>query len=497
MVEASFQGPVLLLAQLSFREAEAICRKAVGREHIVEGLALSKRNISLLFALMMLVACSSSKSSSSGGAATSPAGNTIKGSIKSVTGSQSEMNQWIVALVERDSGIAHSGVVNAVGNYTIQGVDTTVPYTMILLDPQYRFSAILTYVGINAGKVRQYFSITEDRLPTLVHNGPIINFTDFSSVDWENNEAADSNDNLIPDALEASAKLATTVDSDSDGLVNDADGDIDGDGLPNCFDSDDDGDGIPDSFDTDANGDGVADLSQDVGDQYFPRIVKYIAVQLVQEVQGDGSLASTLMLTTQMQEDEKATAVQVKGSSVLFTDAESVQFDPTSGAESLAAWDQTLADDGNNEDGEKDDGIFARRVQLVSGVVPKANQVFFVEVTQGTGDTRLLNEFPFTFPSMTTGVISGTFTAATRLVKLTGTPFGSVTTFHWSVHVYDASGIKVFASEPIEGSLSTYTLPSGAIDEGETYTARIVATAIDRIPSFPSWVIRSASFKLQ
>ncbi len=446
---------------------------------------------------MMLLGCGKSSSESGGAAATSPSGETIKGSIKSVTGSQSEMNQWVVALVERDTGIAHSGVINAVGNYTIEGVDTSVPYTLVLLDPQYRFSAILTYVGLNPGKVRQYFAITANRLPTLVHNGPIINFTDFSSVSWEKNEAADTNDNLIPDALEVTTSLATTVDTDADGQTNDLDGDIDGDGLPNWFDSDDDDDGVPDAFDTDANADELADLSQDQGDQYFPRVVKYIALQLVQDVQGDGSLASTLMFTTQLLEDEEATSVLVKGSSTLFTDSSAVQFDPTTGAASYAAWDQTLLDDGNNEDGEAGDGTFSRRVELVSTAVPKANQVFFVEVTQGTGDTRIVNEFPFTFPTMVTGVITGSYTSATRKVTLTGTPFGTVTDYHWSVHVYDASGIKVFASEPIAGTSDTYTLPSGATDEGETYTARIVATAIDRIPSFPSWVMRSASFNLQ
>ncbi|MFY7928911.1 MAG: hypothetical protein ACOVS5_08560, partial [Oligoflexus sp.] len=59
-----------------------------------------------------------------------------------------------------------------------------------------------------------------------------------------------------------------------------------------------------------------------------------------------------------------------------------------------------------------------------------------------------------------------------------------------------ASSIKVFASEPIDGTTPTYTLPEGVIDAGKSYTARLVATAIDRIPSFPSWVIRSASFAL-
>jgi hypothetical protein len=491
--------------QLSAGSADGPCRKAVGTDLIVEGRVLSKRNLSQMLLAVLLLGCANGSSDSGSAAATSPSGETIKGSIKSVTGSQSEMNQWILALVERDTGISHSGVINAIGNYTIEGVDTSVPYTLVLLDPQYRFSAILTYAGVNPGTIRQYFAIGENRLPTLVHNGPIINFTDFSSIAWEKNEAADANGNLIPDVMEASAGLvtpglagtATTVDTDGDGLTNDVDGDIDGDGLPNWFDPDDDNDGIPDAFDTDANADEVADLSQDIGDQYFPRLVKFLALQLVQDVQSDGSLASTLMFTVRLWEDEVATSVLVKGSSTLFAGASAVQYDPNTGDAALSSWDQTLLDDGNNEDGEAGDGIFTRRVQLASTAVPKANQVFFMEVTQGSGDTRMVHEFPFTFPSMVTGVITGAYTSETRKVTMTGSPFGTVTDFHWSVHVYDANGIKVFASEPIAGSSTSYTLPTGATDEGETYTARIVATAIDRIPSFPSWVMRSASFNLQ
>jgi hypothetical protein len=484
-------------AQLSGGFADHLCRKVVGRVLIVEGLVLSKRNLGLFIAVMMLVGCSKNSNSSEGESSSAVlTGITIKGFIKSATGSQSEMNQWVLALVERDSGIAHSGVVNAVGNYTIKGVSTAVPYTMVLMDPQYRFSAILTYVGLNSGQVRQYFKIGEDLLPPLVHRGPIINFTDSSSVAWEKNEASDKNDNLIPDAVEVTLVSDSTIDTDGDGLTNDEDGDIDGDGLPNWFDSDDDGDNIADAFDNDANGDGLADLTQRVGDQYFPRLLKYIAVQIVQDVGDDGSLSSTLMLTTQLQENEKATSIKVKGSSVLFTEASAVRYDPTTGDTSTSSWDQTLLDDGNNEDGDVDDRIFARRVQLKNGMVPKAKQVFFVEVTQGTGEEVLISEFPFTFPGMVTGVISADYTSATRKVTLQGTPFGGITEYKWSIHISDAAGIKVFASEPIAGTVATYTLPTGAVDTGQSYTARIVATAIDRVPSFPSWVIRSASFSL-
>lgn len=454
-----------------------------------------KRNLIAAFALSLVLGCSSNNSSSDSGAS-SQTGSTLHGSIKSVTGSQTEMNQWVLALVNRDTCIAHSALINAVGNYVVEGVDSKAAYTLVLLDPQYKFSSILTYAGLSEAHVRQYFKMKGARIPTLVHNGPIINFTDFSGVTWEKNEAKDSNSNLIPDSLDNSAALVGGIDTDADGLDNADDGDIDSDGLPNCFDSDDDGDSITDAFDTDANGDELADLAQNIGDQYFASILKFLTVQLVQDVQGDGSLSSTLVLTSQLQDTAQARAIRVKGSATLFEGATALHYDATTGASSSSSWDKTLSDDGKSEDGDANDGTFAARVQLVAGQVPKAKQVFLLEVEQGTEENKIMHEFPFTFPSVVTGVISGTYQAVSRKVSLVGSPFGAISSFFWSVHVYNSSGAKVFASEPIVGTNTVYILPSGATETGQTYTAKIVASAIDRIPSYPAWVIRSLPFSL-
>lgn len=450
----------------------------------------------MLFGLLLLVAACGrkDKGDESSATAVSASSLTISGSIKSVAGIQSEMNQWVVALVNTATGVTRLGIVNAVGNYSIENVEQNQKYSIVILDPQFRLSAVLSYAGAATAQVRQFFKITGDQLPTLVHNGPICNFTDSTNISWQDDWAFDTDGDLIPDGQETA--LLAEGDVDGDGLANTADNDIDGDGILNWFDSDDDGDGLPDVFDADSNGDGINDLSQSTGELYFTQDLQYTAVQVVQEVLDDGSLRTELLLTTKLQ-GAVPTSLNVRGASALFEDAAAVRTDPTTAAESTAAWDLTLADDGANEDGASGDKTYARRVRLADGKLPKNKQTIFFQFATTSNGTTLTNEYPFTFPDVTAGAISGAYNADTRTVTLSGTPFGTITQYKWSVHVYDSNGIKVFASAPVDGSAtSSYVLPDGVLESGSTYTARIIATTPERIPSFPSWVIRSAHFSL-
>jgi hypothetical protein len=462
----------------------------------VKAKPFSKQKIGLLLSSLLSLAACGGQGGGGGEDGLSPTASTLSGSIKSITGSQSEMYQWVLAMVQRDTGISHAAVINAVGNYSIEGVDLNEPHTLVLLDPQYRFSAVLSYAGKETGTVRQYFRSSKLRLPTLVHNGPVINFTDVTDIAWETDKALDEDNDLIPNGRESRALFAAKVDTDSDGIANDVDSDIDGDGVANWFDADDDGDGTLDAFDADANGDEVADLGQTLGDLYFFKKIQYLSVQVMQDVQDDESLATTVTFTTRVLDTDKPSAMKVRGPEAMLAESQSVRFDLSTGELQRSPWDLTLVDDGTSEDGAADDLTYARRVQLRNGSVPRANQVLFLQHVTTQGSTVSISEFPFTFPNMVTGVIRGTYDQATRKVTISGQPFGSVATYRWSVHVFDASSIKVFASEPIDGTTPTYTLPEGVIDAGKSYTARLVATAIDRIPSFPSWVIRSASFAL-
>lgn len=421
---------------------------------------------------------------------------TVSGSIKSITGSQSEMNQWVVALVERESGISYAASLNAVGYYSIEGVDLDKVYTMVLMDPQFRFSAVLSHGGLEAGTIRQYFKTSAPLFPTLVHNGPIMSFTDAENLQWQDGKANDGDNDLIPDGREVTGLRLLDKDSDRDGVDNSIDPDIDGDGVANWFDADDDNDGILDAFDADANGDDTPDLNQTLGDQYFPSKIDYIAVQVMQDVLDDQSLGTTLTITAKVDPESEVKEIRLRAPSSLMEGAKAQTFNIDRGELSEVAWDGVLVDDGLNEDGTAKDMTFARRVRLATGKVPRASQVIFVQREFEEGESVRRMEFPYTFPNMVTGAISGSYVAASRQVTLTGAPFGGITEFRWSVHVFDASGYKVFSSEPVPGTISSYTIPSSTLEAGKSYTARIVATALERIPSFPSWVIRSASFNL-
>ncbi len=457
---------------------------------------LSKRKIRVAACLLLFFACACGGKSSSDSSPAISVGQSLSGSIKSITGSQAEMNQWVLGLVERDTGIAHVGVVNAVGNYTIPGVDLSLPHTFLLLDPQYKLAAVLATAGSDPNRVKQYFLTTKVQLPALVQNGPIITFTDGSGLTWADQYALDSDGDLIPDGKDLPSLRLLGTDSDGDGIDNDDDSDIDGDGIANWFDGDDDGDGTLDAFDDDANGDSVPDLTQSQGDLYFKNFVRYLSVQVSQDVQEDESLATSLTFTAKLFDAAKPAALRVRAPKVLTDGAKAVSFSVERGESTETVWDMTMVDDGLNDDGAEKDQTYARRVKLAAGVVPKSNQVVFIQYETGSDASLRTREFAYTFPNLVTGVIKGTYDNATRVVTLEGTPFGDITTYRWSVHIYDAASYKVFSSEPLLGSIGTYTIPTGVLEPGQSYTARIVATALERIPSFPSWIIRSATFAL-
>ncbi|MFW7378856.1 MAG: hypothetical protein ACOH5I_08620 [Oligoflexus sp.] len=423
---------------------------------------------------------------------------TLTGSVRSITGSQNEMANWVLVMMERDTGVSRVNEIGPVGNYELKGINVQQPHTLLLLDPQYRFSAILTYPGELENTVLQYFTMVGERLPTLVQNGPVINFTDTEQIFWENNFASDSDGNLIPDGLEISLLMTQDIaDSDGDGINNWEDPDIDGNGIPNWFDSDADGDGIADIFDADANGDELADITQTEGDVYFETGLAYILAQVTQDVQADGSLATTLLLTTKIHENLASQEISVRGASSLFTGAVAVKAAETAGSEQTSTWDGLLHDDGQNEDGAAEDSVYARQVRLAAGVTPQANQVLFFRVSYGEGESQYYDEFPYTFPNVTTGVISGSYDPVEGIVSKSGQPFGTVTTYSWSVHIFDASGVKVYSSQPLAGADNQFTIPPGVLGSSQTYVAKVVASSLARVPSYPAWIIRSESFDLQ
>ncbi len=453
---------------------------------------------------ILLAACSgggSSDSSDTGTAqpaATAGVETTFTGSIKSVSGSQSEMKDWIVLLINYDSFVTSVGVVNAAGNFSLSNVMSTDRYTIALLDPSYKLQAVLSAAGAEGTKtIRQVFKLSGTQLPILVHNGPIVNFTNTVGISFESPTVPDENQDLIPPGQETSLAETSTEDKDQDGIVNSIDPDIDGDGLINVLDLDDDGDSIPDAFDDDSNGDTIADVNQSLGDLYFSSLLNFLSVQVVQDTQSDGSFATSLLITAKTSGTTAPTALAVRSSSDLFSGANSIRINPETGDTIAAPWDLALSDDGLNEDGAASDGTYVRRVKLGTGILPLAQQMLFIQYKDTVLDVARVRELPYIFPNVTSAAITGSYASSTRTVTLGGSPFGSgETRFKWWVDIYDSTGKKIFSSAPQAGTGSTYVIPATALQSGVTYTAKITATTPERIPSYPAWIVRSASFNL-
>ena len=421
---------------------------------------------------------------------------TVTGSIKSISGSQSEMKDWVIVMTDYDNSMSSVGVVNAAGNFVLPNVLNSQRFTLALLDPQFKLAAVLAAGGDDGKTVKQVFRFTGTQLPILVNNGPIISFTNLSGITWESNLARDTDGDGIPDGRETSLDAAGT-DTDGDGVINAIDPDIDGDGLLNVLDLDDDGDGTPDAFDADSNGDTVLDTTQTVGDLYFSSLLTYGSVQVVQDTQSDSSFQTSLLITTKIPSTGLPTAMKMRGPGSLLDGSLSVRVNPDTGDAITAAWDNALLDDGLNEDGAAGDGTYVRRVQLSTGKLPRAQQfMFFQFIDEVVGNGTRTCELPFVLPDVVSGAISGTYAADSRTVTFVGAPFAAIKTFKWTVDVYSSSGVKVFVSEPIDGATATYVIPSTVLEAGLTYTAKIVATTPERLTSYPAWIVRSASFNL-
>ena len=505
-------------------------------------LALSP---SILFLIGLLLGCgqtASDEASENGGVGSLA---NVSGSIRGLSGNASEMAGWVVVFSERDSGISRVAEVGPIGTYAINGLAIDKAQTLLLLDLNYRISSVIAAPSENATQLKQYFKVSSPLMPMLVQKGPTVVFADPKGIAFEKDTCLDANNDGIPDGLSSAPfvtklvnqgnntrKLASAdredygdasysmqqdaaeyeqssngsdayfmatklaIDTDNDGIKNgEGDPDIDGDGLMNHFDSDINGNGILNIFDPDANGDGVIDTTQNNSELNYNSGLEYGFVQVVQQVKSS-SLATQLVFTAKVRPEMTDATISVRGPSSLFDGAQSQAINPETGSVSAAVWDRTLQDDGLNQDGVAKDQIYARSVVLADGKSLKSNQVVFIDITKKIGQVPVSMSFPYTFPALTTAPIGASYNSNSRIFTRTGTPYVGNTEYRWSVHVFNASGNKVFSSEPILGTVSTYTLPSNLLESGVKHTAVIYAEALDRVSTYASWVIKSESISL-
>ena len=436
----------------------------------------------------------------------------VAGVIKSDTGSSTELVGWIIAFIERDSAIARTGTVDVLGNYRISSLAVNRPQTIALLNTSYHLEAVLSMVGTESNKIHQFFTITGATVPTLVHNGSVVTFVDPQSLSFTTDLASDANGNGIPDGMDGTLRLAALGRSGlhlldgSGSSINYNSPDINGDGLINVLDPDANGNGILDIFDPDICGDGVENAATQVhfpGSQYFPEGFDWLAVQVTQQMLTQGIVSTLLQISVKIQPGIVPSAVRVEGASALLSGAKSVAISATSGAQTTADWDGTLADDGANQDGVAGDGLYGRLIALDGVKTPKANQLIFIVLETNENGVVMVRKYPYMFSAIKAGTITGSWVKATRTMTLGGTLFTNfatgtaITDFKWSLHLFNSSNVEVFSSDPVPGTTNYYVVPASYLDTGATYTAYLAARSLAKIAGYPAWVLKSVTIPLQ
>ncbi|MBF0440656.1 MAG: hypothetical protein HQK54_02010 [Oligoflexales bacterium] len=441
----------------------------------------------------------------------------MKGSVKGETGTQTEMANWVVVFVERDTGICKVSEVDRIGNYEIKGLAINRVQTLILLNPDYKLESVYAKIVGNASQVLQYFVLGGDRIPALIQAGSRVEFTQSSAVAYDSRLTPSAGNDGIPNGMRPdilrmnsnnqkgvnkSLSLAG-ADDDANGIPYDFDPDIDNDGIVNWFDSDVDGNTTIDPFDPDSNGDDVLDTLESNTTAYFREGVEFFVTQVINETQTDGTTKTSLVFSTKVRGDAIFDEVKIRGAANLFDGSAMSIINASTGQKSLQAWNRTLADDGLNGDESAGDGIFSRTVELGSEKSPSPNQLVFLQIQKTVAENTISWEYPYMFPAMIPGSVTGTWDEASRTITIGGDLFKSyldstpIDNFYWSMHVFNSDGIKVFSSDSIPGTETTYVLPANARSKGGTYTAYIIAKSLAKVPGYSTWILKSASIDLK
>lgn len=444
------------------------------------------------------------KGGKSGAKATTTSSIDVTGSLAGQTGSSSELEGWVIALVDAATGEARSSEIAADGTFSFKSARKDKVYTLALFNIDYRLTALLSMVAAETeSKVYQYFKLKEKDLSRIVFKGQSMEIGNTDKVTMMTYVASDEDADGIPDGMESASSLAVTPekdgpsakslpsfslsdsDTDADGVSNDSDPDIDSDGLPNIFDSDDDGNDTLDVFDLDANSDLVLDSAQKIGDTYFTDGVEFALGQVFYKSDGALNLRFSVKVSTT---GEKPKSVQLLGPDTFLDDSRIVTQSDSGAEEATDIWDRTLSDTGDSFDDAADDGLYSVKVKIKSGKKLKANQTFFIRLNYG----NYSRDFPYMFPDLSVDEVSFSYASASRRVTKSGEPFGEdEESYVWSVSVFNEDGALVHSSATMDATEKRYTIPADDISADESYTARIYAQSLEKVPGFPTYIIES------
>jgi len=470
---------------------------------------------------LVLTGCAAAgKKSGGGGAAYMKA---VSGTIQTQTGDAGGFDSWLMVLANKETGEVRVAEIDNTGTYRFVNVDQGAVFTLLLLAPDFGISSVLSAVSAQyPNKVLQYFKLIDETIPSLIHRGSYIEFGDASGVALQTDLAVDTDGDAIPDGMDSDSSSSTDADSlpnmaefdlhlaaaaateatdiDGDAVANTIDIDVDGDGLARWFDDDDDGDENLDVFDLDADSDGVLDTVQKSGDHYFGDDVEYIAVQTIIEPL-DSTNRVYLKFNVKLAADLVPVSVRIRGDATLFNESQ-IMIKGEDGEEASAIWDRQLLDDGASFDLSADDQVYGQKIQLRTGEQPSGDQVIFIQLGFSGADGEWFREFPFMFADLEFDEIE--FSYSDNVITLdTVSPFGEdvngddITAFNWSVTIYDSEGTIVDNSAAIEGASTTYEIPSGKIEDGESYTAKVYVQSFDKVTGIPVYLIQSQEQDLE
>jgi len=413
----------------------------------------------------------------------------INGSMTGQDGRQKSMAGWFITFINQKTGISRVAEIDNNGNYRVQHLDKKQNYTIALLSPEFIFSAVLVIPSDHEDRAYQYFKFTQTKSPYfLTHKGSTLLFRSEKNIEVDKKSSIPLV-NGIPEGMQPhylglqlnlnADDIKENNDIDEDGILNQDDKDLDGDGIINTLDIDDDGDQLLDIFDKDSNGNGKNDENESNLDLFFSQGLEWIFAQITLEVSIESQLPKyKLSFFTKIAANSSAKKISIRGPQDLLTNLSS-----------KTPWDRHLLDDGQHDDGAKNDGYYGFTIPL--NALPSYYQVVFFQLHFGSPPNTWMMEFPYIFSPIQSlsSLTTFNYNDTGRIITRSGQPFGAEHDYHWFVSTRDQQGKSIYTTPPILSNTNTQTLPEYILNPKITYQFILTYGLVNRLRGYSSHLI--------
>ena len=248
-------------------------------------------------------------------------GEPLEGRLINQAGEGEGFTDWQILLV-RQSGQSYRAALNSLGGFVFRGVDISSPYTLVLLDKDFRYTASLKPGSLVESSLASiWFRFTGRVLPTL---------------------------SLAGDQLKFSSEEEVVYTPSS------ADLDQDGDGLLTWFDDNDNGNDLIDAFDPEAS---------ESGNEFSGALASLQIQSIFEKTASDFTL--TLRPVVKLRENSNVGRIKLVTRAASLDKAQVFgRKDDGSFSTALESFDGLLLDDGVSDDERADDLIFGRKIFL-------------------------------------------------------------------------------------------------------------------------------------